>query len=84
MCLDYKLLFPIKSENKVDVFFIIFLVPRGEALPECTYQNGKIYQMAKKYTNIFHRKILQNLPKLGFFGFENIPSDNPGFKEKQK
>jgi hypothetical protein len=65
-----------------------------------TYQNGKIYQMAKnipndtnidlhnnskkdqmtiKYTNIFLRNILQNLPKVGYFGFENIPSGNPGF-----
>jgi hypothetical protein len=32
--------------------------------------------MGIKYTNIFHLKILQNLPKLGFL-FENIPSGNP-------
>jgi hypothetical protein len=28
-------------------------------------QRGKIYQMAMKYTNIFHCKTLENLPKLG-------------------
>jgi hypothetical protein len=27
----------------------------------------KIDQIAIKYTNIFHHKTLQNLPKLGFF-----------------
>jgi hypothetical protein len=30
----------------------------------------KTYQMAIKYTNIFHFKILQNLPKLGFLVLE--------------
>jgi hypothetical protein len=34
-------------------------------------------QMGIKYTNIFHSKALQNLPKLDFW-FENIPSGNPG------
>jgi hypothetical protein len=34
----------------------------------------KIYQMVTKYTNIFHCKTFQNLPKLGFFWLENIPS----------
>jgi hypothetical protein len=30
-------------------------------------QNGrKIYQLAIKYTNIFHCKIFQNLPEFGF------------------
>jgi hypothetical protein len=53
------------------------------------YQNDhKIYQMAITYgskidqintifSNIFHCKTLQNLPKLGFL-FENIPCGNPG------
>jgi hypothetical protein len=36
----------------------------------------KIFQMAIKYTNIFHSKILQNLPKSVFL-FENKPSGNP-------
>jgi hypothetical protein len=27
----------------------------------------KIFQMTIKYTNIFHYKALQNLPKLGFW-----------------
>jgi hypothetical protein len=30
--------------------------------------------MAIKHTDIFHPKALQNIPKLGFFWFENIPS----------
>jgi hypothetical protein len=39
--------------------------------------NGrKIDQMVIKYTNNFHCKTLQNLPKLGF-GFENKPTGNP-------
>jgi hypothetical protein len=33
--------------------------------------------MVIKYTNIFHCKTLQNLPKLRFL-FENKPSGNPG------
>jgi hypothetical protein len=33
--------------------------------------------MVITYTNIFHCKTLQNLPKFGFW-FENIPSGNPG------
>jgi hypothetical protein len=31
--------------------------------------------MAIKYTNIFHCKILQNWPKLGFLGSGNSDSD---------
>jgi hypothetical protein len=31
----------------------------------------------QKYTNIFHSKALQNLPKVGFFGLKNVPSGNP-------
>jgi hypothetical protein len=39
--------------------------------------NGrKVDQMAIKYTNIYHCKTLQNLPKLGFW-FEKKPSGNP-------
>jgi hypothetical protein len=38
----------------------------------------KIFQMTIKYTNVFHFKAPQNLPKLGFFSFEIIPSGNPG------
>jgi hypothetical protein len=37
---------------------------------------SKFTKMAIKYTNIFHSKNLQNLPKLGFF-VENMPSGNP-------
>jgi hypothetical protein len=33
--------------------------------------------MALKYTNIYHSKALQNLPKFGIFWFENKPSGNP-------
>jgi hypothetical protein len=33
--------------------------------------------MAIKYIYIFPAKALQNLPKLGFFWFENEPSGNP-------
>jgi hypothetical protein len=39
-----------------------------------TLLNGhKIHQMAIKYAN----SSLKNLPKVGFFGFQNIPSGNP-------
>jgi hypothetical protein len=47
---------------------------------------SKIEQTAIKFTNIFHCKTLQNLPKLGFL-FENIPSGSPAGKRtnvKQK
>jgi hypothetical protein len=37
----------------------------------------KIDQTATKYTNIFYLDTLQNVPKLGYNGFENIPSGNP-------
>jgi hypothetical protein len=33
--------------------------------------------MVIKYTDIFHSKALQNLPKLGFLKIENKPSGNP-------
>jgi hypothetical protein len=36
----------------------------------------KVDQMAIKYTNIFHRKTLQNLPDWCFW-LENKPSGNP-------
>jgi hypothetical protein len=39
--------------------------------------------MVKKYTKIFHTKILQNLPKLGIW-FENKPSGNPDRERQQK
>jgi hypothetical protein len=29
-----------------------------------------IFQIAREYTNLFHSKALQNLPKLGFFGLK--------------
>jgi hypothetical protein len=35
-------------------------------------------QVSINYTNIFHCKTLQNLPKFVFFLFENKPSGNPG------
>jgi hypothetical protein len=38
-----------------------------------------IFQMAIKYTIIFHSKALQNLPKFGFL-FGNKPSSNPGIE----
>jgi hypothetical protein len=37
-----------------------------------------MFEMDIEYTNLFHSNALHNLPKLGFFGFENIPSGNPG------
>jgi hypothetical protein len=33
--------------------------------------------MAIKYINIFQSKALQNLPKMGFYWFENKLSGNP-------
>jgi hypothetical protein len=46
--------------------------------PPYNMPNGhKIFKMIKKYSNIFHSKAHQNLPKLGFW-FENKPSGNPG------
>jgi hypothetical protein len=46
--------------------------------------NGRtIYQMAIKLTNNFHRKPLQNLPKLGFL-FEKITSGNPAATEETR
>jgi hypothetical protein len=40
-----------------------------------------IDQMPLNYTDIFHCKTLQNLPKLGFW-YENIRSGNPGTHPK--
>jgi hypothetical protein len=42
-----------------------------------------IFQMDIKYTNIFHLKALQNLPKYGIFGFENVPSGNPALEPEK-
>jgi hypothetical protein len=40
--------------------------------------NGhKLHQTTVKYTNIFHSKALQNIPKLGFLVFKYKPSGNP-------
>jgi hypothetical protein len=38
-----------------------------------------IYQMAMKYSNIFHYKAFQYLPKMVFW-IENLASGNPGSK----
>jgi hypothetical protein len=39
--------------------------------------NGyEIYQMAIKYTNIFHRKTLQNLPKLELIGIFGLKTNH--------
>jgi hypothetical protein len=38
--------------------------------PKIIPNGHKIFQMGTKYTNIFHSKALQNLPKLGFFGLK--------------
>jgi hypothetical protein len=35
-----------------------------------------------KNTNTFHCNTFQNLPKFGFFWFENMPSGNPGTEYK--
>jgi hypothetical protein len=35
--------------------------------------------MVIKYTNIYHSKAIQNLPKFGNFWFENKPSGNLAF-----
>jgi hypothetical protein len=37
-----------------------YIIPNGHIL----------YQTAFKYTNIFHSKALQNIPKFGFFGLK--------------
>jgi hypothetical protein len=37
-----------------------------------------MYQMAQKFTNLFHSKAIQKLTEIGIFWFENIPSGNPG------
>jgi hypothetical protein len=34
--------------------------------PQTTPNGDKFYQMAVKYTNIFHSMALQNIPKVGF------------------
>jgi hypothetical protein len=39
--------------------------------------------MVLKYDKIFHCKILQNVPKLGFL-FENRPSGNPGLRRRRR
>jgi hypothetical protein len=50
-------------------------IPNGNKM--CCVNGRKIdHQMATKYTNIFHCKALQNLPKLGLM-IENMPSCNP-------
>jgi hypothetical protein len=50
---------------------------RGKNIPN----NHKVYQMAIKYANIFHRNTLQNLPYWDFW-FENMPSGKPVSKSK--
>jgi hypothetical protein len=40
--------------------------------------------MATTYPNIFHCKTLQNLPQLGIFWFENLPSGNPAQNRRKK
>jgi hypothetical protein len=47
------------------------------------YQTAVLYVHIKKkystkYTNIFHSKALQNIPKTGILGHEYLPSGNPG------
>jgi hypothetical protein len=39
-------------------------------LPQNIPNGWKIYQMATKYTNIFHCKNLQNLPEIEIFGLK--------------
>jgi hypothetical protein len=43
-----------------------FIIPNGR----------KIFQIVMKYTNIYHSKALQNLPKFGIW-LENKPFGNP-------
>jgi hypothetical protein len=39
--------------------------------PQTTPNGHILYQMAEKYTNIFHSKALQNIPtQIGIFGFK--------------
>jgi hypothetical protein len=40
--------------------------------------------MTIKYTNSFHCKIFQKLPKLGYFWSENMPSGNPALEADNK
>jgi hypothetical protein len=55
-------------------------IPNGHILYQMVINNTKrpyiisnghkLYQTAVKFTNIFHYKALQNIPKLGFFGLK--------------
>jgi hypothetical protein len=66
--------------------FSWFNVPKLEKMDKITVQyikfpqivptSRKTEQIAIKYTNIFHCKTPQNLPKLGFLVLK-IPSGNP-------
>jgi hypothetical protein len=53
-------------------------VPKRPQKSQNTPNASKIYQMAKIYKNVFHLKAVQNVSKLGFFGFQNVPSGNTG------
>jgi hypothetical protein len=44
----------------------------------------KIFQMDLKNINILHFKALPNIPKIGDFWYENVPSGNPYFKARLK
>jgi hypothetical protein len=44
--------------------------------PQIIPNGREIFQKVIKYTNIFHKKALQNFPKLRFW-FKNKPSGNP-------
>jgi hypothetical protein len=72
---------------RVARFLLVQHTKMGNIIPN----HHNIYQMASKYTkwplciytNIFHSKTIHNLPKLGFFCFENMPSGSPGLHSKQ-
>jgi hypothetical protein len=45
----------------------------------------KLFQMIINYASILHSVALQNYPHfLGIFGFEKIPSGNPGLQVLQQ
>jgi hypothetical protein len=61
-------------ESRAARFILVHHNKTAKSIPK----QGKLFQMAIKYTNVFHCKTLQNLPKLVFFGLKiYLPSGNP-------
>jgi hypothetical protein len=68
MCKPQKIF--VSAWIRVARFFLLQYSKTGESIPNYPRQYTKlpeaIYQMAIKYTNIFHSETLQNLPKFRF------------------